>query len=81
MSFDAHPGSGDFVTRPAVHIIQNIRQPRGDSRGLWPAVPDAWWPPRFSSLTIRSRERLRLMIIMVSPAARPTAPTRSESII
>ncbi len=60
MSFDAHPGSGDFVTRPAVHVIQNIRRPGGDSRGLWPAVPDAWWQPRFSSLTIRSRERLRL---------------------
>jgi hypothetical protein len=25
VSFEAHPGSGDFVARPTVHVIQNIR--------------------------------------------------------
>jgi hypothetical protein len=25
VSFNAHPGSGDILTRPAVHVIQNIR--------------------------------------------------------
>jgi hypothetical protein len=26
VSFEAHPGSGDFVTRPTVHVIKNIRR-------------------------------------------------------
>jgi hypothetical protein len=26
VSFEAHPGPGDFVTRPAVHVIQNTRR-------------------------------------------------------
>jgi hypothetical protein len=30
MPFDPHPGAGDFVTRPAVHVIQNIRPTRRD---------------------------------------------------
>jgi hypothetical protein len=38
------------------------------SRGPWSVVPDAW-SSRFSSLTIRSLQHLRLMIIMASPAA------------
>jgi hypothetical protein len=29
LPLDAHPGAGDSVTRPAVHVIQNIRQPGG----------------------------------------------------
>jgi hypothetical protein len=78
--FDAHPGSGDFVTRPAVHVIQNIRRAGGgDSRGLWPVVPDTW-QPRFSSVAIRGLQCLRLMIIMVSPTARPTVLARRSGL-
>jgi hypothetical protein len=29
VSFEAHPGSGDSVTRPAVHVIQDIRRAEG----------------------------------------------------
>jgi hypothetical protein len=28
-SFDAHPGAREFVARPAVHVIQNIRRAGG----------------------------------------------------
>jgi hypothetical protein len=39
-SFDPYPGPGELVTRPAVHVIQDIRSAAG-GWFLWPGVPDA----------------------------------------